>query len=272
MPILSSIESLDKANIIDTQNRPIIVHASDLNSYYCKYHNVGTAHRLFKEYLIACFLQCWHFDHAPTALIKVLPEHIPVDLTIPKNRFDTPCFGLEKIKDVFDLNKATEGVLTNLREKEALRAIVLKLAFFDIWTCNEDRHSNNYNLLAQSVNNKYILYPIDHEACFNSQNLERGLVSITYEDSLFYSSFFRNLFKSNKFTNRSRLEKLKQYFYLCALDCRKHINFYLQGIPQEWNVDTANKEAELNRFLLNNEWYEECWHTFLQFLENFASE
>jgi hypothetical protein len=221
---------------------------------------------------VACFLGCWQFNQAPFALVQVRPEHIPVDLTIPKNRFDAPCFGLQKIQNAFDLNKATEGILINSREKDVLKASVLKLAFFDIWTSNEDRHSNNYNLLAQFINNKYILYPIDHEACFNSQNLERGLFSITYEDSLIYSTFFRNLFKANKFRNKQRIENLKQSFYLCALNCRQHINFYLQGVPQEWNVDIATKETELSRFLLNDKWYEECWHTFLEFLAKFASE
>jgi len=71
LPTFQSIEALERGNIIDTQNRPIIIHASDLNFYYCKYHNlVGAAHRLFKEMLIASFLDSWQFNHAPVALIR----------------------------------------------------------------------------------------------------------------------------------------------------------------------------------------------------------
>lgn len=273
MPIFQSIEALDRANIIDTQNRPIIVHGSDLNFYYCKYHNlVGTAHRLFKEYLIACFLDCWQFNHAPFSLIEVRPEHVPIDLTIPRNRFDVPCFGLQKLENVFDLNKVTEDILANSKNKKALKADVLKLAFFDIWTCNEDRHINNYNILYRLADGEYIVYPIDHEACFNSQNLENGLFQITYEDSLIYSSFFSKLFKASDFSNKERIENLKDSFYLCTQNCRQNVNAYLQNIPAGWNVNLVAKEAELNQFLLNDEWFEECWHTFLEFLQYFTGE
>lgn len=273
MPIFQSIEALERANIIETQNRPIIVHASDLNFYYCKYHNfVGTAHRLFKEYLIACFLDCWQFNHAPFSLIEVRPEHIPADLTIPRNRFNVPCFGLQKLENVFDLNKVTEDILATSKNKKVLKADVLKLAFFDIWTCNEDRHINNYNILYRLVDGEYVVYPIDHEACFNSQNLENGLVQITYQDSLIYSTFFSKLFKISDFSNRGRLDKLKNNFYLCTQNCRQNVNAYLQNIPVGWNVNIAAKEAELNQFLLNDEWFEECWHTFMDFLQYFTGE
>lgn len=273
MPIFQSIEALDRANIIETQNRPIIVHASDLNFYYCKYHNyVGTAHRLFKEYLIACFLDCWQFNHAPFSLIEVRPEHIPVDLTIPRNRFDVACFGSQKLENVFDLNKVTEDILANSKNKKVLKADILKLAFFDIWTSNEDRHINNYNILYRLVEGQYVVYPIDHEACFNSQNFENGLFQITYEDSLIYSSFFAKLFKISDFSNKERIENLKDSFYLCTQNCRQNVNAYLQNIPAAWNVNLIAKEAELNQFLLNDDWFEECWHTFLEFLQYFTGE
>lgn len=273
MPIFQSIEALDKANIIDTQNRPIIIPASDMNSYYCKYHSgTGIAHRLFKEYLIACFLDCWQLNHAPFCLIEVLPEHIPGDLTIPRNRFDAPCFGLQKIENVFDLNKVTEDILVNSKNKKALKNDVLKLAFFDIWTCNEDRHINNYNILCRLVDVGYILYPIDHEACFNSGNLERGLFQITYEDSLIYSSFFSKLFKPSDFANKERIKSIRDSFYLCTQNCKENVNAYLQNIPASWNVNLTVKETELNDYLLNGGWFDECWHTFLEFLQYFTEE
>lgn len=272
MPILQSIEALDKANIIETQNRPIIVHASDLNFYYCKYHTiVGTAHRLFKEFLVASFLEPWQFNHSPFTLIQVLPEHIPADLGIPRNRFDVPCYGLQKIDDVFDLTKVSEDILTTSKNKKSLKEDILKLAFFDIWTCNEDRHTGNYNLLCKLVDGSCTMYPIDHEACFNHQNFERGLVSIDYESSLIYSTLFPKLFKASEFKNEQRLENLKQSFYLCALSCRQNVNNYLQNIPAAWNVNMIEKEAELNQFLLNDEWFEESWHTFLEFLQYFTT-
>ncbi|MDE3212586.1 MAG: hypothetical protein KGM98_05070 [Bacteroidota bacterium] len=273
MPILTSIESLDKANIIETQNRPIIIHASDLNFYYCKYHYfAGTAHRLFKEYLIGSFLDCWQLKHSPISLIEVLPEHIPSDLTIPRNRFDVPCFRLQKLENAFDLNQLTENLLEKSRNNIELKADLIKLAFFDIWISNEDRHLNNYNILVKLDSRKYTIYPIDHEACFNSQNLENGLYQITFEDSLIYSTLFSKLFKINEFSNKARTENLKESFYLCTLNCRRHLKSFLENIPAGWSVDIAKKEEELHQYLLNKNWFEECWHTFLDFLQYFTDQ
>lgn len=272
MQILSSIEALDKQNIIDTQNKPILVHGSDMNFYFCKYSTpIGQAHRLFKEFVIGSFLAEWQFNHAPFNLIKVLPEHIPLDLTIAKNRFDAPCFGSQKLFDVVDLTKITEDVIVNSKHKNLLKSDLIKLTFFDIWTCNEDRHGGNYNILIKFEENGYRLYPIDHEACFNCQNFERGLVSIDYESTLIYTSFFSKLFKPSEFKNKKRLDILKQSLYLCSLKCRDKIDFILNNIPQEWNVNLGEKKSELNQFLLNDKWFEESWNKFLEFLQYYTT-
>ncbi|MEJ7830220.1 MAG: HipA family kinase [Segetibacter sp.] len=273
MPILQSIEALDKGNIKETQNRPIMVHASDLNFYYCKYHgHVGAANKLFKEYIVAQFQQCWGFNHAPFCLMEVLPDHIPADLGIVRRSFDVPCFGLQAIEDAGDLNKVTEDVLTNSRKKRALKEDVLKLAFFDIWTCNEDWHTGNYNILYKLVDGSYVIYPIDHDACFNHGNFEHGLTEVTYQDNLIYSTFFAKLFKANELKNQERLENMKQTFYLCGQSCTQNVNNYLQDIPNGWNINIVQKEAQLNQYLLNDVWFETCWNTFLQFLEDFTNE
>lgn len=272
MPILHSIESLEKGNIKDTQNRPIMVHASDLNFYYCKYHgHVGTAHRLFKEYLIASFVRCWNFYQPQFHLLQVLPEHILVDLTIPGRCFDVPCFALERIQEAGDLNRITEDIIVRSRKKTALKEYVLKLAFFDIWTSNEDRHTANYNILYKLIDGSFVIYPIDHEACFNHQNLERGLTLIDYESTLVYSTFFYKLFTSKELKSQEMLEKLKQTVYLCSQRCREHTKDALLEIPIGWNINVAQKEEELNRYLLNDQWFEDCWQTFLEFLQYFTN-
>ena len=102
--------------------------------------------------------------------------------------------------------------------------------------------------------------------------MEYGLFQITYEDSLIYSSLFSKLFKANDFSNKERVENLKDSFYLCTLNCRLNLSTYIQNIPTGWNVNLVAKEAELNQLLLNDEWFEECWHTFLEFLQYFTGE
>ena len=272
MSILQSIESLDKENIIETQNRPIMVHGSDLNYYYCKYHgHIGTAHRLFKEYLVASFIRCWDFHQPHFNLLQVLPEHIPADLTIPKRCFDVPCFALERIAGADDLNKISEDTIGRSRKITALKEDVLKLAFFDIWTCNEDRHTANYNMLYKLIDGSFVIYPIDHEACFNHQNLERGLVLIDYESTLVYSSFFAKLFSSKELKSQQMLDKLKQRVYLCSRLCREQVKESLLEIPDGWNINLRQKEEELNRYLLNDQWFDDCWQAFLEFLQYFTN-
>lgn len=271
MTILTSIEALEPANIIQTQNKPVRVHASDLNFYYCKYHNnVGAAHRLFKELVVASFLSYYELNFAPVQLVKVLPEHVPLDLGIPINRFNTTCFGSQIINGAEDLNKVTEELLVNSRNRGKLKSDLLRLAFFDIWTCNEDRHTGNYNLLITYQNNQYELIPIDHEACFNHQNLERGLVSIDYESNLIYTTLFSKLYKPEEFRNDAHLVELKQTLYLCSQNCKANIKEILQNIPPDWNFDISVKVQELNQYLLNDAWFEECWQTFLEFLQYFG--
>lgn len=272
LSVLHSIEALDRGNIIDTQNRPIIVHASDLNFYYCKYHTyTGSANRLFKEYLVASLLKCWNLNQSTFSLIKVLPEHIPIGLTIPKDGFDVPCFGLQKVEDVFDVTKITEDILLKSKYKSVLQDELLKIAFFDIWICNEDRHINNYNLLSKFVNGEYRLYPIDHEACFNSQNLENELIKIDYTDSLIYSTLFYKSFTVSDIPDNHNLAGLKRSFYLCVECCRQNININLQDIPPEWSINLEEKSKKLNQYLLTDIWFEDCWNTFLQYLRYFTS-
>ncbi|WEK36022.1 MAG: hypothetical protein P0Y53_00790 [Candidatus Pseudobacter hemicellulosilyticus] len=244
-----------------------MVHASDLNFYYCKYHgHVGAAHKLFKEYLIASFLECWEFRRVPIGLIQVLPEHIPQNLGIVRKSFDVPSFGLQEIQGVADLSKINEDVLVNARPKRELKNDLLKLAFFDIWTCNEDRSSGNYNILYKHVDGEYVIYPIDHEACFNHGNFERGLTPITYEDNLIYSTLFYKLFHKGELKNKDNLEGLKERFYLYSRNCGKKVGKILQEIPQSWDINIVKKEGELKQFLLNDDWFEICWNSFIEFL------
>src|SRR5690606_10943880 len=128
----------------------------------------------------------------------------------------------------------------------------------------------NYNLLITYQNNQYEIIPIDHEACFNHQNLERGLVSIDYESNLIYTTLFSKLYKPEEFRNPVLLQELKQSLYLCSQNCKANIKKNLQNIPPDWNFDISVKEQELNQYLLNDAWFEECWQTFLEFLQYFG--
>ena len=64
--------------------------------------------------------------------------------------------------------------------------LFLKIALFDIWAFNEDRHQGNYNLMIDTTqNNKFI--PIDHATIFNSNTIEHESYHISYYESLIAS-------------------------------------------------------------------------------------
>lgn len=242
-------------------------------AYYCKYHKgVGPAHRLFKEFVIGSFLSKWGIIHAPVGIIVVSQKHVPLELGIQQNCFIAPCFGSQLLENVADLNLANEGILKHANLKQHLKRDLLKLAFFDIWTCNEDRHSSNYNLLIRSVEpNGFEIIPIDHEACFNHGNLHDELYPVTYEDNLIYSTLFKQIFKPKEFRNQELLDNLRQELYLCSLECKKSVSSILQKIPLEWNFDLSEKEHHLNTFLLNDQWFDTSWRVFLEFLQLFSN-
>jgi hypothetical protein len=271
LPYLQSIEPLDKANIIVTQNRPIIVHASDQNYYYCKYHNGhGVAYRLFKEFLVGSFLSFWELNHADVNFIEVLDEHIPIDLGIPKRCFLTPCFGSKKIIDCAELTKFTEDVLLKRKGRQNIKSDILRITFFDLIFTNEDRHLNNYNILYTQINNEYQLYPIDHEACFNQQNFDKEIYCLSYEDTLIYSPIFNKLFSNSEFNDKDRLDQIRDNYYLCYRRSIDNIEAILASVPESWQVNIEDARIKLER-ILTDDWFQECWREFLKYIQYFIS-
>jgi hypothetical protein len=272
LPYLQSIESLAKENIIITQNRPIIVHCSDQNYYYCKYHRGhGSAYRLFKEYFMASLIDCWELKHADFNIVQVLAEHLPDDLGIPKRHFSFPCFGSKKIIDTVILSKVNEDVLLKSKGKHNIKEDLLKISFFDMVFANEDRHLNNYNILLSQIQNEYMLYPIDHEACFNHSNIDRGMAVLTYEETLIYSTLFNKLYSNYELKDKKALALLKDKYYLCYRNCVNKIDEILATTPAEWGINIAAVSGNLKSYL-TDEWFNECWREFLIYLQLFISD
>lgn len=263
--MLYSIEMLDKANIIETMSKPIIVHGDDLHFHYCKYNRFsGQAYRLFKEWLIGSFIAHWGFYTTPVSLLQVRPEDIPDDLGISRRFFDAPCFALQESPKSNELDNQTVELLANHASKE-LKNDFLKLCFMDIWIGNEDRSHNNYNILLIKETKDYALFPIDHEACFNHGELRGPLIPITYEESLIYSEAFSKLF-SHADVIPARVAEKKAMYYLCRTACLEQLPAILSAIPAAWQIDIQHQHEILARFLFDDEWFDEAWKTFVSYL------
>jgi hypothetical protein len=270
VPVLYSIESLDPANIVETMNRPVLVHASDMEYYYCKYNRLTTrAYRLYKEFLIAAFLPYWSFNAAPVNSIQVKDEHISAELGINRNHFAYPCFGLQKVPHSTELDKHNIALLTK-RLSPGFKDDFLRLSFFDIWAANEDRSHNNYNILLSGSQNGYRLYPIDHEACFNHSDNPNRLIPITYEESLIYSEAFARLFHPAGQVYNT-LAGLRGKSYLCKQACRADIDVILAAIPSQWKIDIQSEKKALAGFLFSDEWFDAAWETFETYIGYFVN-
>lgn len=267
---LTSIESISNIDIIHTMNKPIRVHANDLDYYICKYNRIsGCAYRLYKEFLIASFLPIWGFNHERFEIINIQEKHLEENLGIDKRYFKMPCFGSKVIENSNEFDKHNTSAILSSKNKKYVKLHLLKLCFFDNWICNEDRSHNNYNILYNVVNGTYNLFPIDHEACFNHQELKGELHPITLEDSLIYSELFHNLFNRKELTNVNTFASLKKECYFCASSCAKESNHILSQIPPEWGINIAFEQENLTKFLYSDEWFNKSWNNFIELIQLF---
>jgi len=268
LKIVESIEALEKHNIKDTACKPILVFCSDLEFYYCKYNTgFSSADRLLREYLSACFLEEWKLAVPDFAFIRIKKEHILSDLGIPFRYFDSLCFGSRKIENAAEVTRfITE---TNQYQKRKFINLFdyLRIALFDIWVANDDRNHNNYNLLIQAEEGKYRFVPIDHEAVFNSGNIDKPLYTISENSSLITAPLCLRLFSAKELSNKGRIDEMKDYFYLCVINCKQKLPQIINNVPEDWKINLALSLSYLENHLFVKKWIDECWDTFVTYLQ-----
>lgn len=143
----------------------------------------------------------------------------------------------------------------------------LKIALFDIWMCNEDRHFENPNLLYDLKNNLFI--PIDHSFCFNTNNLDKEPYLIADNESILDTPFLNRFFNGHLQTKTEeiRLEILNEFKNNYNVCCQQ-LDTILAGIPNEWNSDRQYLKERLS-FLFAENWLIECQHLFTRlFIQN----
>jgi len=267
MQYLTSITQADKENVyINNNSKPFIVLCDDLNDYVCKYNkSSSTAFRLFNEYISASFLKLWQLNVPDFCFINVKREHIPQDLGFPYYFFDVPCFGSLFNRNFKEVDNFFSGFKYADSHKFQSIADYFKIALFDIWLANDDRHPGNYNLLIDTEQNNKLI-PIDHEAVFNTSNLHLGLYPISYEASILSSEIVHRMLK-NYASNQQFVNNLENYLYLCVKVCLENLDNILYNSPNEWNIDKQKIKELLIQHIFNKEWSLICWKTFREFLQ-----
>jgi hypothetical protein len=267
MKLLHSIEEVSKR--FDTAgSRPLLVHASDLEYYICKYPYYPNDPKLLNEYLAYHFARIWGLPIPEAKLIDLKREHLPgqlLGMQLSYVSIEKQLIGSLQTEGVTELvDKLTAGYPSKVISKFD-KELLLKIALFDIWLSNEDRNTGNMNLLVNLESN--ILSPllIDNEKIFNSGSPYKPLVEITYEDSLFYTLLFHRIFGRRNRRNNELFSEIEASLHsFCSL-CVNQLSQIVDNIPDEWGFDKNLLLESLRQNLFSEEWIKTVRSTFLQF-------
>lgn len=215
-------------------------------------------------------INCLVFEMICTALLKRLQIPVPNQalVTINPNSFvpgqlitnkkyvkdGVIAWGSEEIPQT-DLIKEIEQIY---RKKEFNKLgnpeDLIRIAIFDMWVDNADRHSGNYNLLLSMEDGKLKIITIDHAFTFGGlrgMNIFNATSAPTSYKKLIESQYFRSAVKH--FNRSQRLEIASQFVSLLSdLDIENLINDVFVQIPTEWNINTTLEQRVID-FLQSNQ-------------------
>ncbi len=272
MKILQTIEEVHK--VFDTYgSSPLLVTCDDFRDWVCKYDRFPKY--LFNELIASEFAKLWNIRTPETAFIKVNPEHIPVEKfpQLHLGWFEKECFGslyLENSKEI-DHSIISMFEEKSFRNKLSDKEDFLKIALFDIWTANEDRNHNNFNLLLYvSADQLNFFYAIDHVNIFNMSFLDYGIAELTEDDSIIKTDLAKILFGNDRKLTII-VNNLVENFYLYTEECERKLDGIVDVVPDSWNINKDLIKDRIIQNLFSQEWKAKCEYNFRQFVQTFIT-
>ena len=265
---LFSIEEVSKR--FDTSgSRPLLVHASDLEYYICKYPFYPRDPKLLNEYLAFHFARIWDIRIPNLGIVQVQRDHLPPEMLgmqLSYLSIENPMVGLKQVDDVMELiDPASEGISDSILRKHS-KLEFLKIALFDLWLSNEDRNCGNMNLLVNFQDDVIAPIAIDHEKIFNSGSPFGQIYALSYEETLFYSRLFHCLFRSMRRNNLEMFNQISASLQPYVSRCQQELRTILDGIPREWGFDSDEIYEALSSRVFSPEWIEEVARTYQEYL------
>ncbi len=246
--MIPTINAISFTKQIDTDGHsPLFIECDDGHNYYCKYRNsvkqqevqllvyemIGTA--LLTEAGIYCPEQS--LVHIPSAIISKNVRYA---------RYYQNCtaWGSKEIPSASLLSE-----LDLINDKRSFNKLenpedILRIAIFDLWVENADRHSGNYNMLLQGYNQKIKLIPIDHGSIFGGikamGSFSEATPVSTYK-KLITSNFYNSV---ARFITPAKQRKIAQNFVtlLSQIQTGKVIDDIFEAIPKTWDINPKLKE------------------------------
>lgn len=264
---MQTLKSIQAANrIYETGDRPVLVLCENMKEYVCKYAIGGNATNLFCEYVGASFLRLWKIPVPNFAFIKINYNHIK-HFGISGHSIEKTCFGSQFSRYYQELTHFTD--MPDIKKQKGYkenRDNLLKIALFDIWIANEDRNYNNLNLLID-VHDNYNFVAIDQGAIFNTRSMDWRMSLLTENECLTAIPLLNQIFTKADFS-REYIQNLKEYFYLCTLECKQNINEILNSLPVDWNIDFKVATNKISNELFSHEWEKQVIETFLEYINS----
>ena len=261
MNYLQSITEIKREHCYDTRgSKPVRVFCNDMNYYVCRYHTgTGFPFALFNEYIAARFLQIWGLPVPDFAFVQINNEHVH-QTPYPYHFFKKATFGSKFMGDFKEVDKIFIETSVLGKDNESGRYSFLKIALFDIWMCNEDRHFDNFNLLYDLKKNTFV--PIDHVFCFNSMNLDKLPYLISSNESLLSSPFLNRFFDRNlqSRSNEIRLKILEEFEHNVKC-CYDELDKILSDTPIAWEPNPGYLKSRLETFF-SSKWLKDCRNYF----------
>lgn len=257
------------SDIRETNNHPVIGECEDLQDYVIK-HNRGyfPCNKLVNELLASYFLRIWEIPTPEVAFVNVREQDIRdwISSFCQPGFFNIPCFGTYFYAHGLEFNLFLEKIRDYERQKFSNLTDALRIGLFDVWMANEDRMVNNPNLLIVPKEQGYEITAIDHESCFNTNNLQQGLYNISVEDSILAHPAIVQLCGAI-IRNKAEIDRILEKSYLCIRKCEKELSGILSFVPAEWQVDTTRYEQLLRKHLFREEWFNSVRTNFLTILQ-----
>jgi hypothetical protein len=245
--MLKSIQNIQKY-YETTGSAPVLVLASDLNLYVCKYAYADTS-TLEREYLASCFLKIWHIYTPEVEWIQIHHKHNIFPNMVANKYFIKPCFGSKYIDNHNLINfqfHSEADISTFLLQRESF----LKIALFDLWVCHQDRFVHNSNLL-QSYEEMKFFCAIDHSSIFDNGNQYQDNLSVlSYEKSILNTPIFKQSLQLKPITS-IELQILFDSFKNDVEICLSALDSIFDTMPNGFAKDRGEQILWIKNILCN---------------------